>query len=146
MPACSVSFSNMSALASDDNLCTLDNSDSPNWRKASRHFGENCGFTLSEGTQYIVVMDDRLAVELGADVHGAVPEVFINADGVKKSISAPGVGNYISFAKAVAAAVNIVGKEGVQKRSFVHPHWSSTPANRVPESYLISRVAQPFKI
>jgi len=91
-------------------------------------------------------MDDRLALELGADVHGAVPEVFINADGVKKSISAPGVGNYISFAKAVAAAVNIVGKEGVQKRSFVHAHGSSTPANRVTESELISRVSQTFGI
>ena len=72
--------------------------------------------------------------------------MFINADGVKKSISAPGVGNYISFAKAVAAAVNIVGKEAVQKRSFVHAHGSSTPANRVTESELISRVAQTFKI
>ena len=145
-PECSEGFSNMSALASDENLCKLDNSDIPNWRKASRPFGENCGFTLSEGTQYIVLMDDRLALELGADVHGAVPEVFINADGVKKSISAPGVGNYISFAKAVAAAVNIVGKEGVQKRSFVHAHGSSTPANRVTESELISRVAQTFEI
>ena len=139
-------FSNMSALASDENLCKLDGTDKPDWRRASRPFGPNCGFTLSEATQYIVLMDDALAIELGADIHGAVPEVFINADGIKKSISAPGVGNYISFAKAVAAAVSIVGKQTVQQHSFVHAHGSSTPANRTTESELIDRVAAAFDI
>ena len=139
-------FSNMGALGSDENLCKIDGTAMADWRRASRPFGENCGFTLSEATQYIVLMDDLLAIELGADVHGAVPEVFINADGIKKSISSPGVGNYISFSKAVAAAVGIVGIETVQERSFVHAHGSSTPANRVTESELISRVADAFDI
>ena len=139
-------FSNMGALGSDENLCKIDGTAMADWRRASRPFGENCGFTLSEATQYIVLMDDLLAIELGADVHGAVPEVFINADGIKKSISSPGVGNYISFSKAVAAAVDIVGIEAVQRRSFVHAHGSSTPANRVTESELISRVAETFEI
>ena len=139
-------FSNMGALGSDENLCKIDGTAMADWRRASRPFGENCGFTLSESTQYIVLMDDLLAIELGADVHGAVPEVFINADGIKKSISSPGVGNYISFSKAVAAAVGIVGIETVQERSFVHAHGSSTPANRVTESELISRVADAFEI
>ena len=139
-------FSNMGALGSDENLCKIDGTTMADWRRASRPFGENCGFTLSESTQYIVLMDDLLAIELGADIHGAVPEVFINADGIKKSISSPGVGNYISFSKAVAAAVGIVGIETVQERSFVHAHGSSTPANRVTESELISRVADAFDI
>ena len=139
-------FSNMGALGSDENLCKIDGTTMADWRRASRPFGENCGFTLSEATQYIVLMDDLLAIELGADIHGAVPEVFINADGIKKSISSPGVGNYISFSKAVAAAVGIVGIETVQKHSFVHAHGSSTPANRVTESELISRVAEAFDI
>ena len=139
-------FSNMGALGSDENLCKIDGTTMADWRRASRPFGESCGFTLSEATQYIVLMDDLLAIELGADIHGAVPEVFINADGIKKSISSPGVGNYISFSKAVAAAVGIVGIETVQERSFVHAHGSSTPANRVTESELISRVADAFDI
>ena len=139
-------FSNMGALGSDENLCKIDGTTMADWRRASRPFGENCGFTLSEATQYIVLMDDLLAIELGADIHGAVPEVFINADGIKKSISSPGVGNYISFSKAVAAAVGIVGIKTVQERSFVHAHGSSTPANRVTESKLISRVADAFDI
>jgi acetoacetyl-[acyl-carrier protein] synthase len=146
VPEVSEGFANMSALASDENLCKLDGSDTPDWRRASRPFGQNCGFTLAEATQYLVLMDDALAVELGADIHGAVPEVFINADGVKKSISAPGVGNYISFAKAVASAISIVGKETVQQHSFVHAHGSSTPANRTTESELIDRVAAAFDI
>jgi acetoacetyl-[acyl-carrier protein] synthase len=145
-PEISEGFSNMSALGSDENLCKLDGTDTPDWRRASRPFGENCGFALSEATQYMVLMDDALAIELGADIHGAVPEVFINADGVKKSISAPGVGNYISFSKAVASAVNIVGEEGVKKHSFVHAHGSSTPANRTTESHLIERIAEAFDI
>ena len=146
MPEVSEGFSNMSALGSDENLAKLDGADKPDWRRASRPFGENCGFTLAEGTQYVVLMDDALTVELGADIHGAIPEIFINADGVKKSISAPGVGNTISFAKAVAAAVSIVGKETVQNNSFVHAHGSSTPANRTTESDLINKVAEAFDI
>ena len=145
-PEVSEGFSNMSALGSDENLCKLDGTDTPDFRRASRPFGENCGFTLGEAAQYVVLMDDALAVELGADVHGAIPDVFINADGVKKSISAPGIGNYISFSKAVAAAIEVVGKNCVQQHSFVHAHGSSTPANRTTESELIDRVATAFDI
>jgi len=139
-------FSNMNALGSEENLCKLDGTDTADLRRASRPFGYNCGFTMSESSQYLVLMDDALAIELGADIHGAVPDVFINADGVKKSISAPGVGNYISMSKAVATAISIVGEESVQKHSFVHAHGSSTPANRTTESELIDRVASAFDI
>ncbi|HIE85125.1 MAG TPA: beta-ketoacyl synthase, partial [Dehalococcoidia bacterium] len=91
----------MNALATDENLCRLDNVSSPNHRRASRPFGDNCGFTLGESGQYFVLMDDKLAIELGAEIHGAVTDVFVNADGFKKSISAPGPGNYITLGKAV---------------------------------------------
>lgn len=139
-------FTNMGALGTDTNLCKLDGVDTPDWRRASRPFGDNCGFTIGEGAQYTVLMDDALAMELGADIHGAVPDVFVNADGIKKSISAPGVGNYISFAKAVAAAVTIVGEDSVRHHSFIHAHGSSTPANRVTESEIFERVAEAFDI
>ncbi|MBL4567613.1 MAG: beta-ketoacyl synthase [Porticoccus sp.] len=139
-------FTNMGALGTDANLCKLDGTDTPDWRRASRPFGENCGFTIGEGAQYTVLMDDALAMELGADIHGAVPDVFINADGIKKSISAPGAGNYVSFAKAVASAMAIVGEETVRKHSFIHAHGSSTPANRVTEAKIFDRVAEAFDI
>lgn len=139
-------FAAMGALASDENLCKLDGSDSPDWRRASRPFGENVGFTIGEGSQFVVLMDDALAVELGADIHGAVPAVYINADGVKKSISAPGAGNYVCFAKAVAKAAAVVGIDTVRNSSVVYAHGSSTPANRITESHMFDLVAGQFGI
>lgn len=139
-------YATMGALASEDNLKRLDKSDTVDHRRASRPFGENCGFTIAESTQYVVLMDDALALELGADIHGAVSDVFINADGYKKSISAPGPGNYITMAKAVAAARAIVGEESVRERSFIQAHGSSTPANRTTESRIFHDVAKIFDI
>lgn len=101
---------------------------------------------MAEASQYIVLMDDALALELGADIHGAVSDVFINADGFKKSISAPGPGNYITMAKAVASARAIVGDEAIRTRSMVQAHGSSTPQNRVTESQIFDEVAKVFGI
>jgi len=139
-------FAAMSALATAEGLKKLDGVETPDLRRSSRPFGQNCGFTIAESSQYIILMDDELALELGADIHGAATDVFINADGYKKSISAPGPGNYITLAKAVAAARELVGDEGIRQRSFVHAHGSSTPANRVTESDLFDRVGEAFGI
>ncbi|XQE67507.1 beta-ketoacyl synthase [Pseudomonas sp. P3C3] len=136
----------MGALATEEGLRKIEGREEVDFQRASRPFGDNCGFTLSESCQFLVLMDDALALELGADIHGAVPDVFINADGFKKSISAPGPGNYLTLAKAVASAVQLVGLDAVRKRSFVHAHGSSTPANRVTESELLDRVAAAFGI
>lgn len=136
----------MGALATEEGLRKIEGRDEVDFRRASRPFGDNCGFTLSESAQFIVLMDDALALELGADIHGAVPDVFINADGFKKSISAPGPGNYLTLAKAVASAAQLVGIDAVRTRSFVHAHGSSTPANRVTESELLDRIAEAFGI
>ena len=136
----------MGALATEEGLRKIEGRDEVDFRRASRPFGENCGFTLSESSQFLVLMDDALALELGADIHGAIPDVFINADGFKKSISAPGPGNYLTLAKAVASAAQLVGSDGVRQRSFVHAHGSSTPANRITESELLDRVAAAFGI
>lgn len=139
-------YATMSALANDENLKKLDQVDEPDYRRASRPFAQNCGFTIAESAQYFILMDDELAVELGADIHGAVTDVFVNADGFKKSISAPGPGNYITVAKAVASARSILGEESVRERSFVQAHGSSTPANRVTESLIFDKVAEAFDI
>lgn len=143
---CIEGYGAMGALATEDGLRQIEGKDEVDFRRASRPFGENCGFTLAEACQFAVLMDDELALELGADIHGAVPDVFINADGFKKSISAPGPGNYLTVAKAVASAVQLLGVEAVRSRSFVHAHGSSTPANRVTESEILDRVAAAFGI
>lgn len=139
-------YAAMSALATDDDLRKLDNTNTPDYRRASRPFGNNCGFTLAESSQYIMLMADDLAVELGANIYGAVPGVFVNADGFKKSISAPGAGNYITMAKAVGLARTLVGDKAVQEESFIQAHGSSTPQNRTTESRIFHEVAQAFGI
>ncbi|MFT6099157.1 MAG: acetoacetyl-[acyl-carrier protein] synthase [Arenicella sp.] len=139
-------FAAMSALGTDDRLARLDGGDICDHRRASRPFGENAGFTMAESGQFFVLMDDELAVELGADIYGAIPNVFVNADGFKKSISSPGAGNYVTMAKAVGAARAIVGKESIQKRSYIQAHGSSTPQNRVTESMIFDKVAAGFGI
>ncbi|UTF61135.1 beta-ketoacyl synthase [Gilvimarinus sp. DA14] len=139
-------YATMGALGVEEKLKKIDNSDSTDPRRSSRPFGENCGFTIAESAQYVVLMDDALAFELGADIHGAVNDVFINADGFKKSISAPGPGNHITFAKAVASARAILGDEAIRKRSMVHAHGSSTPQNRVTESQIFDQIAAYFGI
>ena len=139
-------YATMGALASEDKLKKLDGVDEVDPRRTSRPFGENAGFTMAEASQYIVLMDDGLAIELGADIHGAVGDVFINADGFKKSISAPGPGNYITMAKAVASARAILGEESIRQRSLIQAHGSSTPQNRVTESQIFDQIAQVFGI
>ncbi|WP_419147911.1 beta-ketoacyl synthase [Pseudoalteromonas 'SMAR'] len=139
-------FGNMGALANEEGLRKLDNTDTVDYRKTSRPFGENCGFTIGEGAQVAILMDDALALELGAQIMGSVADVFVNADGVKKSITAPGPGNYITMAKSVALAQEIAGKEALAKRSFILAHGSSTPQNRVTESLIYHKLAETFSI
>ncbi|MGB1262676.1 MAG: beta-ketoacyl synthase [Cognaticolwellia sp.] len=139
-------FGNMSALANEEGLKKLDGNGIADHRRTSRPFGDNCGFTIGEAAQFIILVDDALALELGANVLGSVADVFTNADGIKKSITAPGPGNYITMAKSVALAKSIVGAESVQQRSFILAHGSSTPQNRVTESLIYDRVAKSFDI
>lgn len=139
-------FGTMGALATDENMTKLYGEKEIDYRRASRPFGNNCGFTIGEASQYFILMDDALALELGAPCLGAVTDVFVDADGTKKSITAPGPGNHISMAKAVAAAAAVAGRETVQSHSFIMAHGSSTPQNRVTESQIFDQVAATFGI
>lgn len=139
-------YATMGALASEEKLRKLDGVEEADPRRTSRPFGENAGFTMAEASQYVVLMDDALAMELGADIHGAIGDVFISADGFKKSISAPGPGNFITMAKAVASAKAVLGEDAIKNRSFVQAHGSSTPQNRVTESYIFDQVARAFGV
>jgi acetoacetyl-[acyl-carrier protein] synthase len=142
-------YAAMGALASDKALRQLDGlgeGEEPDHRRACRPFADNCGFTIAESAQMLVLFDDELAVELGASVYGSVSDVFVNADGHKKSISAPGVGNYITVAKAVAAARAIIGEDALRAGGFVQAHGTGTPQNRVTESHILNEVARTFGI
>lgn len=138
-------FRVMSALATDESLCELDNLTTPNHRRACRPFSTNTGFTLAESAQFFVIMDDELALTLGATIYGSVAEVFINADANKKSIASPGIGNYITVAKATALAKAILGPKGLQQ-TYVQAHGTGTPQNRTSESHILNEVAKTFEI
>lgn len=139
----------MSALADDARLMNLFNCEKlerEHRLKSCRPFGENCGFTLSESSQYIILFDDELAIELGAQIFGSIGDIFINADGFKKSISSPGFGNFITLAKAAAMAGSIIGEAGLRNRTFMSAHGSGTPLNRSTESHGLNETAKAFKI
>ncbi len=114
--------------------------------KSCRPFSENFGFTLSESAQFVILFDDELALELGAQVHGSVADVFIKADGYKKSISSPGFGNYLTLAKSCARLRAILGEDALRHRSFVSAHGSGTPLNRSTESHGLNETAKAFGI
>jgi len=138
-------FRVMSALATDKELMELDGLTEPDNRRACRPFSTNAGFTLAEAAQFVVLMDDELALELGARVYGSVAGVFVHADANKKSISGPGVGNYITVAKAAALAKSILGQDGLEQ-TYVQAHGTGTPQNRVTESHILNEVAKTFSI
>ena len=89
-PECMDGLTTMGAIASDDNMIRAYGSEEIDYRRASRPFGNNCGFTIGESSQYFVLMDDTLALKLGAPCLGSACDVFIDTDGTKKSITAPG--------------------------------------------------------
>lgn len=142
-------FRVMGALADNTSLKKLDGKDeltAADFRRACRPFAQNCGFTIAEAAQFILLAADDLAVEVGGQILGSVPEVFIHADGFKRSISAPGIGNYLTLAKATAYGRSLLGEKSLQQRSYVHAHGTSTPKNRTTESHVLNEVAKAMGI
>jgi acetoacetyl-[acyl-carrier protein] synthase len=145
-------FYAMSALSDDKRMLELQAlqnesiENGPNQIKACRPFGNNIGMVLGESAQFTILMDDALALELGANIYGSVPSVFSHADGYKSSISGPGIGNYITMAKCVSSASKILGTTSLKSRTFVHAHGTGTPANRTTESHILNEVAKTHGI
>ena len=136
----------MGALAEDEELMALDNSSTCDNRRACRPFSSNAGFTVAESAVYLVLLDDELALECGANILGSVGDVFVNADGYKKSISGPGVGNYVTVAKAMASARAILGEQKLRQQTYMQAHGTGTPQNRVTESHIFNELAKTFGI
>ena len=47
---------------------------------------------------------------------------------------------------AVVRAREILGEEGLRRRTFLHAHGTSTPKNRVTESHVFDRIADAYGI
>ena len=143
-------FSATTGLAEEKNLLNLqkklhESSDYVNYEKICRPFGDNVGMSLGESAQFLVLMDENLAIELGCNIYGAALSSHVNADGFKKSISGPGIGNYITVGKTLNDISNSFGDDGLNSM-FVHAHGTGTPQNRVTESHILSELCNVFNI
>ena len=143
-------FAATRGLAEDKNLIKLqkqlgEDSKIPNHRKICRPFGENIGMILGESAQFVVLMQDSLALELGLNIHGSALSSHIHSDGYKKSISGPGAGNYLTVGKTFNEIKKHFSSDGLNK-TFFHAHGTSTPQNRESESHIISSVSKAFGI
>ena len=143
-------FSATKGLAEDENLIKLqeklgEDFDKPNHRKICRPFGENIGMSLGESAQFVILMADSLALELGLNIHGSALSSHIHADGYKKSISGPGAGNYLTVGKVFNEIKKYFGQEAINK-TFFHAHGTSTPQNRESESHIISSMSKAFGV
>ena len=145
-------FFAMSALSDDKRMLEMQASNGesidagPTQTRACRPFGNNAGMVLGESSQFVILMEANLAIELGADIYGSVSSVHSHSDGHKSSISGPGVGNYITMAKCAADAEKEIGLKPLRQNTFVHAHGTGTPANRTTESHILSEIAQTFGI
>jgi acetoacetyl-[acyl-carrier protein] synthase len=122
-------YRTMGALAEDEQLMALDT-----------------GFTVAESAVYTVIMDDELALHLGARVLGSVGGIYINADGYKKSIPGPGIGNYLTMGKAMGVARAILGEKSLRENTQMFAHGTGTQQNRVTESHVLNEMARTFGI
>ena len=145
-------FFAMSALSDDKRMLELQASNGesidsgPIQTRACRPFGNNAGMVLGESSQFVILMEANLAIELGADIYGSVASVHSHSDGHKSSISGPGVGNYITMAKCTADAEKDLGLKALRQNTFVHAHGTGTPANRTTESHILNEIANTFGI
>jgi acetoacetyl-[acyl-carrier protein] synthase len=139
-------FSATKGLAEDENLMKLqeklgESFAEPNHRKICRPFGDNIGMSLGESAQFVILMADSLAIDLGLNIYGAALSSHIHADGYKKSISGPGAGNYLTVGKTFNEIKKHFGEDAMNK-TFFHAHGTSTPQNRESESHIISSIAK----
>ena len=112
--------------------------DKVDFSKACRPFGDNCGLVLGESSQFAIVTSLEFAIEIGAEILCAVPNVFINSDGIKKSISSPGIGNYLTMGQAFKRYLK---DHENPKLSCVIAHGTGTFQNRSTESDVLSKCA-----
>lgn len=136
-------FHAMGALATDESLRKLDQSSVVDYTRACRPFSTNTGFVIAESAQFAILVDEQLALESGLSILAAVPGVFVHADGNKKSIAGPGVGNYLTMAKTMHLAQQILGPQDLNK-TYVQAHGTGTPQNRVTESHILNEIAQTY--
>ena len=112
-------------------------------KNACRPFGDNAGMILGEAAQFVAVTTLEFALANGLKILGGFTDVAINADGFKKSISSPGIGNYLTMAQSLSNTLKL----GCSiEDSIVIAHGTGTFQNRSTESDVLNRVAEGFEL
>jgi len=149
-PPAYIGFSAMGAMATDERMTNLQQllgeGENLDYTKFCRPFGDNMGMVCGESAGFAILMSDRLALEVGANIRGCFLNVNINADGNKKSISGPGAGNYFSVGKTFKDIETVFGAKTLQEKSCFLAHGTGTPLNRITESHIVSTFAKEFGI
>ena len=149
-PPAYIGFSAMGAMATDERMTNLQQllgeGEDLDYTKFCRRFGDNMGMVCGESAGFAILMSDRLALEVGANIRGCFLNVNINADGNKKSISGPGAGNYFSVGKTFKDIETVFGSKTLQEKSCFLAHGTGTPLNRITESHIVSTFAKEFGI
>ena len=149
-PPAYIGFSAMGAMATDERMTNLQQllgeGEDLDYTKFCRPFGDNMGMVCGESAGFAILMSDRLALEVGANIRGCFLNVNINADGNKKSISGPGAGNYFSVGKTFKDIETVFGAKTLQEKSCFLAHGTGTPLNRITESHIVSTFAKEFGI
>ncbi len=149
-PPAYIGFSAMGAMATDERMTNLQQllgeGEDLDYTKFCRPFGDNMGMVCGESAGFAILMSDRLALEVGANIRGCFLNVNINADGNKKSISGPGAGNYFSVGKTFKDIETVFGTKTLQEKSCFLAHGTGTPLNRITESHIVSTFAKEFGI
>jgi len=149
-PPAYIGFSAMGAMATDERMTNLQQllgeGEDLNYTKFCRPFGDNMGMVCGESAGFAILMSDKLALEVGANIRGCFLNVNINADGNKKSISGPGAGNYFSVGKTFKDIETVFGSKTLQEKSCFLAHGTGTPLNRITESHIVSTFAKEFGI
>ena len=149
-PPAFIGFCAMGAMATDERMKNLQalmgEGDDLNYRKYCRPFGDNMGMVCGESAGFAILMSDRLAMEVGANIRASFLNVNINADGNKKSISGPGAGNYFSVGKTFKDIDTVFGADTIKNQSLFLAHGTGTPLNRITESHILSTFAKEYGI
>lgn len=149
-PPAYIGFSAMGAMATDERMTNLQQllgeGEDLDYTKFCRPFGDNMGMVCGESAGFAILMSDRLALEVGANIRGCFLNVNINADGNKKSISGPGAGNYFSVGKTFKDIETVFGSKTLHEKSCFLAHGTGTPLNRITESHILSTFAKEFGI
>ena len=81
-PPAYIGFSAMGAMATDQRMYDLQTllgeGEALNYQNFCRPFGDNMGMVCGESAGFAILMSDRLAMETGANIRGAILNVNIN--------------------------------------------------------------------